>query len=35
LQPFLADPTLSWTRAKPSLEDVFIHLMAQARDNYQ
>jgi ABC-2 type transport system ATP-binding protein len=35
LQPFLADPALSWTRSKPSLEDVFIHLMAQARDNYQ
>jgi ABC-2 type transport system ATP-binding protein len=35
LQPFLPDPALSWTRSKPSLEDVFIHLMAQARDNYQ
>jgi ABC-2 type transport system ATP-binding protein len=35
LQPFLGDPALSWTRSKPSLEDVFIHLMAQARDNYQ
>jgi ABC-2 type transport system ATP-binding protein len=35
LQPFLADPALSWRRSKPSLEDVFIHLMAQARDNYQ
>ena len=26
---------LAWTRGEPSLEDVFIHLMARARDNFQ
>jgi ABC-2 type transport system ATP-binding protein len=29
------DPTLEWRRAEPSLEDVFIDLMAKARDNFQ
>jgi len=28
-------PELTWTRAEPSLEDVFIELMAKARDNLQ
>jgi ABC-2 type transport system ATP-binding protein len=26
---------LVWKRAEPSLEDVFIALMSQARDNFQ
>ncbi|HVX98447.1 MAG TPA: ABC transporter ATP-binding protein [Pseudorhodoplanes sp.] len=29
------DPSLTWRRAEPSLEDVFIGLMASAKDNYQ
>lgn len=29
------DPSLTWRRAEPSLEDVFIALMASAKDNYQ
>ena len=28
-------PSLTWTRSEPSLEDVFIELMATARDNLQ
>jgi ABC-2 type transport system ATP-binding protein len=28
-------PDLAWTRTQPSLEDVFIDLMAKAKDNYQ
>jgi len=28
-------PGLTWERAEPSLEDVFIHLMAQAEDNFK
>ncbi|MDH3286297.1 MAG: ABC transporter ATP-binding protein [Betaproteobacteria bacterium] len=35
IEPFRADPALSWRRAETSLEDVFIHLMAGAPDNYQ
>jgi len=35
LAPYLSDPALGWTRSKPSLEDVFIHLMGRARDNFQ
>jgi ABC-2 type transport system ATP-binding protein len=33
--PWLHDPALAWTRSKPSLEDVFIHLMSRSKDNYQ
>ena len=33
--PWLEDPALVWSRSKPSLEDVFIHLMSRAKDNYQ
>jgi len=28
------NPGLTWSRVEPSLEDVFIHLMAQAEDNF-
>jgi ABC-2 type transport system ATP-binding protein len=28
-------PDLTWTRSKPSLEDVFIDLMGKAKDNFQ
>jgi ABC-2 type transport system ATP-binding protein len=28
-------PGLTWTRSKPSLEDVFIDLMGKAKDNFQ
>jgi ABC-2 type transport system ATP-binding protein len=30
-----ADPDLTWTRAEPSLEDVFIALMSRTQDNFQ
>jgi ABC-2 type transport system ATP-binding protein len=30
IRPFRSDPRLRWTRTRPSLEDVFIHTMAQA-----
>lgn len=32
--PFRADPTLSWQEDAPTLEDVFIHLMAKATDTF-
>jgi ABC-2 type transport system ATP-binding protein len=35
IAPERARPDLSWTRSAPSLEDVFIDLMGQARDNFQ
>jgi ABC-2 type transport system ATP-binding protein len=35
IAPYRNDPSLSWVSAPPSLEDVFIDLMATARDNYQ
>jgi ABC-2 type transport system ATP-binding protein len=35
IAPYRADAGLAWNRSKPSLEDVFIHLMASARDNMQ
>jgi ABC-2 type transport system ATP-binding protein len=35
IAPFLSDPELTWTKSSPSLEDVFIHLMSQAKDNFQ
>jgi ABC-2 type transport system ATP-binding protein len=30
IEPFRADPRFRWTRARPSLEDVFIHTLAHA-----
>jgi ABC-2 type transport system ATP-binding protein len=30
IAPFRADATLSWRRAKPTLEDVVIHLMPKS-----
>jgi ABC-2 type transport system ATP-binding protein len=35
IAPYRNDPSLSWTSAPPSLEDVFIDLMTRARDNFQ
>jgi ABC-2 type transport system ATP-binding protein len=35
IAPFMRDAGLEWKRANPSLEDVFIHLMAGAADNFQ
>jgi ABC-2 type transport system ATP-binding protein len=35
IQPYRARSDLVWTRSEPSLEDVFIDLMGQARDNFQ
>jgi ABC-2 type transport system ATP-binding protein len=33
IEPFRHDDNLRWEEAEPTLEDVFIHLMGQARDN--
>ncbi len=33
--PYRNDPSLAWERTEPSLEDVFIDLLARARDNFQ
>ncbi|MCA0249531.1 MAG: ABC transporter ATP-binding protein [Proteobacteria bacterium] len=33
IEPFRGDPNLVWQEAEPTLEDIFIHLMGQARDN--
>ena len=35
IAPYRNRPGLVWQRASPSLEDVFIDLMARARDNFQ
>jgi ABC-2 type transport system ATP-binding protein len=35
IAPYRDDPTLTWTRTEPSLEDVFIQLMSEATDNFQ
>jgi ABC-2 type transport system ATP-binding protein len=35
IAPYRDRPGLVWQRASPSLEDVFIDLMARARDNFQ
>ncbi len=35
VRPFFRDPALAWKRAEPGLEDIFIHLMADAQDNFQ
>ncbi len=34
IAPYRDNPALAWERAEPSLEDVFIELMAHGRDNY-
>jgi ABC-2 type transport system ATP-binding protein len=35
IAPYKNDPALVWTRGQASLEDVFIDLMLQGRDNFQ
>ena len=35
IAPFRGDPALDWQKVQPSLEDVFIHLMAGAGENGQ
>jgi len=35
IAPFVRQDNLDWKKAKPSLEDVFIHLMAGSSDNLQ
>ncbi len=35
IKPYRKDPTLNWVESEPSLEDVFIELMARAKDNFQ
>jgi ABC-2 type transport system ATP-binding protein len=35
IAPYRERPNLTWTRSKPSLEDVFIDLMGKAKDNFQ
>jgi ABC-2 type transport system ATP-binding protein len=35
IAPFKSDPELQWVASAPSLEDVFIDLMARSQDNFQ
>jgi ABC-2 type transport system ATP-binding protein len=35
IAPYRNDPALIWRRSEPTLEDVFIDLMAKAQDNFQ
>jgi ABC-2 type transport system ATP-binding protein len=35
IAPFRQDAAVYWKRSEPSLEDVFIDLMARSRDNFQ
>jgi ABC-2 type transport system ATP-binding protein len=35
IAPFRDRSELTWTRSKPSLEDVFIDLLAKAQDNFK
>lgn len=35
IAPYVGRPGLSWSRAEPGLEDVFIRLMDEARDNFE
>jgi ABC-2 type transport system ATP-binding protein len=34
ISPFLHEAGLTWRKAQPNLEDVFIHLMSRASDNF-
>lgn len=34
IAPWQADAALCWTPGRPELEDIFIHLMARAQDNF-
>ena len=34
IAPLRSDPRLTWTLSRPSLEDVFIAMMAKAQDNF-
>ena len=34
LEPLMAEPGRSWQEIEPGLEDVFIHLMDQSKDNF-
>ena len=34
LAPFQSDSRYEWTRSKPALEEIFIHLMRQSSDNF-
>jgi ABC-2 type transport system ATP-binding protein len=34
IAPWRGRPGLAWRRIEPTLEDVFIHLMARAKDNF-
>ncbi|MDB5801963.1 MAG: multidrug transporter ATP-binding protein, partial [Rhodocyclales bacterium] len=35
LAPYQKDDRFEWTRSKPALEEIFIHLMRQSADNFQ
>jgi ABC-2 type transport system ATP-binding protein len=35
IAPYRNDPVLTWKHSEPSLEDVFIDLMAKSQDNFQ
>jgi ABC-2 type transport system ATP-binding protein len=35
IAPYRDDPRFEWRRSEPSLEDVFIDLLARAKDNFQ
>lgn len=35
IEPWRGSPALAWETAAPQLEDVFIHLMGQTRDNFE
>ncbi len=35
IAPERNDPSLTWMRSEPSLEDVFIEMMNRSRDNFQ
>ena len=35
IAPYRGEPALDWKLSQPSLEDVFIELMAKTRDNFQ